>query len=298
MIYLKEVSFFTPIIKPDSPVLNLIEKYVWFSGSVSEVFVEYEEKWIGVEKKETDHWLKIAGKLITMILSAGLFPLIAFTVRLISRCASPRAYVLGSADANAEIIKVRQLCLKGEELSTKLNEEIIHFLCGQKVGVKIDPEPIFELVENVQEIEEATEEDRLPFDVTDDFKKREESRQMELGKTSPHFKETRRKFSQGVAARQYTQVLINLVQYIEQRMNPDMDASVRLEPLDTRLFMHYDQAMDHWDNLFAKQAEYEDLLAADLQAATDIIATIKAKGPEFFRILQEGKDALLAAKLS
>ncbi len=78
------VSFATPI-KSGHCLMDAIEQYPWFGGRIVEVIELADGSKGAVEKKETSSCFFTALKLVTMILSLGILPALALTVRLISR---------------------------------------------------------------------------------------------------------------------------------------------------------------------------------------------------------------------
>jgi hypothetical protein len=78
-----QVSFCTPLVRENNCFLNAVEKYNWFG---SRVVVIGSGSSMGTELEDPSAWYVTALKVLSMILTAGLLPLLALIIKAISRC--------------------------------------------------------------------------------------------------------------------------------------------------------------------------------------------------------------------
>jgi hypothetical protein len=111
------ISFCTPLIRENSPILNCIERYNWFGREVAKVeIVNGIEQAIYLEDPSSD--LETAIKISTMILSLGLFPLLALIIKFCSRVLSEEVTILSSP------LPSSQISLDFDETPEELPEEL------------------------------------------------------------------------------------------------------------------------------------------------------------------------------
>ena len=83
-----KVPFFTPIESADHPIAQAADHYLWFGGRVAEAIEPAE--YVGPCRVATEvdgrtSLLKTVLKITTMILSAGILPLLALIVKVVAR---------------------------------------------------------------------------------------------------------------------------------------------------------------------------------------------------------------------
>ena len=83
-----KVPFFTPIESPDYPIAEAADHYLWFGGRVAETVDPADyigNRRITVEIDGNTTLLKTILKITTMILSAGILPLLALIAKIVAR---------------------------------------------------------------------------------------------------------------------------------------------------------------------------------------------------------------------
>jgi hypothetical protein len=158
------VSFCTPLIKENSPILNFVEKYNWFGRQVAKVeIVEGKEKATYADEPSTNS--ETALKISTMILSLGLFPLLALIIKFCSRMllSTPAPSSLTSLDFDEQIPAISegaQLANDAEPLIEHVQAKILAQNPNSPIITKIN----FNLIHSIpMTFESMNEEERNNF---------------------------------------------------------------------------------------------------------------------------------------
>jgi hypothetical protein len=85
----RKVPFWTPVDSEQHPLIKVFDNYLWFGGRVAEVRLPLQMQGdsIGAEPKtgQTSMWMTIL-KIVSMILTLGILPLLALIIKTIIRC--------------------------------------------------------------------------------------------------------------------------------------------------------------------------------------------------------------------
>jgi hypothetical protein len=92
----RQVPFFTPVESDDYPLIKVFDSYFWFGGRVAEAIrpEALEEGSIGCKEKEgKTNQIATLLKIVSMIASLGILPLLGLIIKTIIRCSYPFHYL-------------------------------------------------------------------------------------------------------------------------------------------------------------------------------------------------------------
>ncbi len=190
MIQTKPASFFVPVIRPNDCLMNAIEQYTWFGGKVVEVVVLPSGETFAFEREKSSSSLSVALKVTSMILSLGVFLILALAIKAIYRCLNDSVVVPADPEMSKHIAQMRHDFRLYNELCFKIADSVASRNNG-KVATEFPPAPDIAMVEDYfqmqKKLDDAQKKSSVPRHYFKGFSCERKAHRDALAKSIPNY---------------------------------------------------------------------------------------------------------------
>jgi hypothetical protein len=125
--------------------MNAAERYLSFGGSYVEQF-----GMVAIERESKPTWVETTIKILSMVLSLGLLPLLVLVLKVVSRCCNDRVIVFLSRERNPALYERVDQAITMFDLLSRLADQVFSRAMAIHSEAEIIP-PVDELlVENLR----------------------------------------------------------------------------------------------------------------------------------------------------